>query len=163
MARSYIFKWKSSQAELSSWAQPLKGWKTFLNTMKQTLAGSGMWFLCMKWTVQEKKYSPFVVFFTTPGFSFCDCIFLPLLDLLEININLLITWREKQLCCWDERLQRYKRTRTYDVFLRKTRPSHTHDSLSSDKNSHLPEKGHMSSPPCCPESDSALHQGAQSQ
>lgn len=79
-----LFKWQDhtylSQAELSSWAQPLKGWKTFLNTMKQTLAGSGMWFLCMKWTVQEeKKYSPFVVFFTTPGFSFCDCIFLPLL------------------------------------------------------------------------------------
>lgn len=75
-----LLKWNSSQAELSSWAQPLTGWKMLLNAMKQTLAGSGKWFLCMKWTVQkEKKYSPFAVFSTTAGFSFCDCIFLLLL------------------------------------------------------------------------------------
>lgn len=50
-----FFKWNSSQADLSSWVQPLTGWKIFLNAMKQTLAGSGKWFLCMKWTVQKKK------------------------------------------------------------------------------------------------------------
>lgn len=75
-----FFKWNSSQAEVSSWAQPLTGWKTFLNAMKQMLAGSGKWFLCMKWTVEEEKeYSPFVVFSTTARFSFCDHVFLPLL------------------------------------------------------------------------------------
>lgn len=82
----------------------------------------------MKWTVQEEIFSICGLFHKSSVFLVWPC-FSAITDLIcwKCTWNLLITRKEKQLCCWDERLQRNsRRTRSCNVFLKK-RPSHTHD------------------------------------
>lgn len=114
--------------------------------MKQTLSGSGKWFLCLKEEKSSRRNITHLWSSLQQDVPFVPIFFSHyLFNVSEINMEIAYHLEGKALCCWDKTFQRYcRRTRSCNAFLGKGTPLRTCNIQSFCENSPLFKKDQRS-------------------